>query len=119
MAHLNFSKRKGIETSSLVKFPKNYSQFTITINSNDFINSNSSPVNFKYIINREGRYFRNGVLNLIAGEWEVCLLRLDMPNNFISFPSISSEDNLNAAYFVVKFVINCTIDGKQEKVNEG
>ena len=100
-----------------MKFPKNYSQFTITINSRDYIDTNCSPVKFKYIINREGRYFRNGSLNLIGGEsWEVCLSRLDMPNNFITFPSISSKGNLNAAYFVLKFVINCEMkEGETKK----
>ena len=119
MAYLDSPKRKKIDTSSLVKFPKNYTQFTITINSNDFIDAaDSSPVNFKYAINREGRYFRNGRLNFFGGEaWEVCLSRLDMPNNFISFPSISSNDNLNAAYFVLRFVIKCKIKGETKNIN--
>ena len=103
MSLTNASKRIRIETS-LVKLPKTYNRFTITINSDKFLDSNHSPVHFKYSMEREGDYFKNGHLNLTAGPiWKCCLSRLDAPDNVITFPSLSPVGNLNAAYFVLSF----------------
>ena len=96
------SKRRKIETS-LIKLPKIYNNFSLTINSDNFVDHDHSAINFRYQI--EGlvsTYFMNGALNLQAGDsWEVSLERLIMPNNLITFPSISQEGNLNSAYIVI------------------
>lgn len=112
-------RRKTIETS-LVKFPKRFNSFTLNINTNKFVDHNHSPVNFKYVIqNQESVFFKNGALNLSAGdEWEVALLRLIMPNNIISFPSISAGNNLNSAYLVMSFSLSYKVRGNNELIDK-
>ena len=110
MASRRYNKHPRLE-SGLVKFPKGVQNFSLTINSDRYIDANHSPVDFTYIVDEEGDYFRNGALNLSAGTtWETCLQRLDMPNNFISFPSLSADGNLNAAYIVLSFSITYEIE---------
>ena len=113
MSISRLEKRARIETS-LVKLPKAYKEFTITINSEKYINNaDHSEVDFKYIIDREGPYIKNGHLNLSGGSlWECALSRLDMPNNFITFPSLSAVGNLNAAYFVLSFNIQYQVSNE-------
>ena len=114
------SKRPKIETVGLVKIPKKHTQFTININSEKYINDGSdSAVSFKYMTNREAHFVKNGQLNFTGGDvWECALSRLNMPNNFITFPSISAIDNLSAAYFVLKFIIKTkNKEGNTESVD--
>ena len=112
MSISQLEKRARIETS-LVKIPKTHKEFTITVNTDKLIAGDQSSVNFKYTINGEGPYIKNGHLNLSAApSWECSLSGLEMPNNFITFPSISAEGNLNAAYIVVTFNIQYELSGE-------
>ncbi len=111
MSISRLEKRARIETS-LVKIPKTHKEFTITINTDKLITAGHSSVSFKYTVNGEGPYIKNGHLNLSAALfWEISLSGLEMPNNFITFPSISAEGNLNAAYFVMTFDIQYELAG--------
>ena len=63
MASRRYNKHPRLE-SGLVKFPKGVQNFSLTINSDRYIDANHSPVDFTYIVDEEGDYFRNGALNL-------------------------------------------------------
>ena len=109
-------KKRKIETT-LVKLPQSYRNFSITINSSKYTDSNHSNIDFTFVPDENEEFFKNGALNLSGGKyWEVSLLRLMLPNNVITFPSLSAKGNLNSAYIVLKFEIDYLNEKKEKKV---
>ena len=108
------AKKRKIETT-LVKLPQSFKSFSLTIDSSRYVDSNHSNIDFKFFPTEEDNFFRNGALNLSGGDsWEVALSRLMMPNNIISFPSLSADANLNSAYIAFSFILEYTIDKKKK-----
>ena len=109
-------KKRKIETT-LVKLPQSYRNFSITINSSKFTDSNHSNIDFTFVPDENEEFFKNGALNLSGGRfWEVSLLRLMLPNNVITFPSLSAQGNLNSAYIVLAFEIGYLSEKKEKEV---